>query len=186
MKKIFQGFLILMVFFCVQRGYSQQTVSTPEFRREFLEDINHLRKQGCNCGGTFMVPAPPLVWNNYLEQAAIGHAADMAARNYFSHTSKDGRTMEDRIVLAGYTFKGFKSFAIGENIAQGQLSIAEVMQGWIKSPGHCKNLMNPSFREVGVAFNNSYWVQDFGLREPFSPEVQKLIQSGKYKLIEKN
>ncbi len=186
MKNIFKGILTLLILLAFKNGYSQQTVSTPAFRREFLEDINHLRQQGCNCGGTFMPPAAPLVWNNTLEFAAIGHAGDMATRNYFSHTSKDGRTMEDRIVMAGYTFKGFKSFAIGENIAQGQLSIAEVMQGWIKSPGHCKNLMNPSFKEVGVAFNNNYWVQDFGMREPFSPEVQKMIESGKYKVVGKN
>ena len=93
--------------------------------------------------------------------------------------------MEDRIALAGYTFKGYRSFMIGENIAQGQQSIAEVMHGWFKSVGHCRNLMNPGFKEVGVAENNSYWVQDFGGREPFSAEQQKLIKSGRYRLIEK-
>ncbi|CAF1546581.1 unnamed protein product, partial [Didymodactylos carnosus] len=103
---------------------------------------------------------------------------DMAKRNYFSHTSKDGRSMEDRIVSAGYKFKGFKSFAIGENIAQGQQSIAEVMDGWFKSEGHCKNLMNPDFKEIGVAEYKSYWVQDFGSRTSFSAEQQKLIKSG--------
>ncbi len=113
----------------------------------------------------------------------MGHAKDMAKRNYFSHTSQDGRSMEDRIVFAGYTFKGFKSFAIGENIAQGQQSIAEVMDGWFKSEGHCKNLMNRDFKEVGVAQYNDYWVQDFGGRTSFTAEQQRLIKSGKYKVI---
>lgn len=92
--------------------------------------------------------------------------------------------MDKRVVAAGYTYKGYKSFAIGENIAQGQMSIAEVMDGWFKSPGHCRNLMNPGFKEIGVALYNTYWVQDFGGRESFTEEQQKMLKSGKAKLIE--
>lgn len=133
-----------------------------------------------------MPPAPPMTWNDALELAAIGHATDMSEKNYFSHTSKDGRGMEDRIVFAGYYFKGYKSFTAGENIAVGQQNIAEVMTGWFKSEGHCKNLMNPAFREVGVARIHDYWVQDFGGREIFSAEEQRIIKSGRYKMIEKH
>jgi uncharacterized protein YkwD len=186
MKSLLKSVLTSIILFTCFTAHSQQTVSTPQFRREFLETINHTRQKGCTCGVNYMQPAPPLVWNNNLEIAAMGHAADMYNRNYFSHTSKDGRSMEDRIVFAGYIFKGYKSFAIGENIAMGQQSIAEVMQGWFKSEGHCKNLMSPTFKEVGVALNNNYWVQDFGGRESFSDEQQKLIKSGKYRLIEKS
>ena len=156
------------------------------FKQDFLELINKTRSKGCNCGNTYFPPAPPMVWNNDLEKAARGHAKDMARRNYFSHESKDGRTMNTRIVTAGYIFKGWKSFMIGENIAFGQTSIPEVMAGWFKSEGHCRNLMNPGFKEVGVAETNKYWVQDFGGREAFSEEQQKLIKSGKYRLIQKN
>ena len=185
MKYLTKGILAFALLFSGISAYCQQTVSTAQFRSEFLEDINHTRQKGCNCGTTYMPPAPPLVWNNQLELAATGHAQDMADNNYFSHTSKDGRTMQDRIITSGYTFQGFKSFMIGENIAEGQQNIAQVMQGWFKSEGHCKNLMNPGFKEVGIALYNSYWVQDFGGRESFSPEVQKLIKSGKYHLVEK-
>jgi uncharacterized protein YkwD len=185
MKYLTKGILALSLLFSALTAYCQQTVSTPEFRRELLEYINHTRQKGCNCGINYMPPAPPLVWNDQLEFAAIAHAQDMADQNYFSHTSKDGRSMQDRIIKAGYTFQGFRSFMIGENIAEGQLSIAEVMRGWFKSEGHCKNLMNPGFKEVGIALYNNYWVQDFGGRESFSPEVQKLIKSGKYHLVEK-
>jgi uncharacterized protein YkwD len=186
MNSLIKAALTLLILFGGVNAYSQQTVSTPQFRREFLETINHTRQKGCTCGVTFMPPAPPLIWNNQLEIAAIGHARDMFKRNYFSHTSKDGRTSEDRITSAGYTFKGYQSFTIGENIAQGQQSIAEVIDGWFKSEGHCKNLMNPGFKEVGIAENNLYWVQDFGGREPFSAEQQKIIKSGRYRIIEKN
>lgn len=156
------------------------------FKDQFLTLINKTRQKGCKCGDLKMPPAPPIVWNDDLEKAALGHAKDMAKQDYFSHESKDGRSMNTRIVTAGYYFKGFKSFMIGENIALGQTSIAEVMAGWFSSPGHCKNLMNPGFKEVGVAEYNKYWVQDFGGREEFSAEQQKLIKSGKYRLIQKD
>lgn len=185
MKQFIKGLLTFIVLCSLSRAYAQETVSTRQFRRAFLKEINRVRETGCNCGLTYMPPVQPLVWNNQLEIASIGHAADMANRNYFSHTSLDGRTMEDRIRAAGYGYKGYKSYAVGENIAEGPASIAEVMQGWFHSPGHCKNLMSPQFKEVGVAFNGSYWVQDFGGREAFSPYVQKMIRSGKYHLVEK-
>ena len=104
----------MLISFLVINVYGQQKESNSKFRREFLDNINFTRQKGCTCGTTYMPPAPPLVWNEQLETAAIGHAFDMADENYFSHTSKDGRTMEKRIATAGYTFKGFKSFMIGE------------------------------------------------------------------------
>lgn len=162
-----------------------QQVDSASFKQEFLRLINKTRTKGCNCGNKWFPPAAPIVWNDNLMKAAQGHADDMYYRDYFSHTSKDGRSMSDRIVFAGYYFKGYKSFTVGENIAKGQRSIAEVMAGWFKSEGHCQNLMNPSFKEVGVAETNHYWVQDFGGRESFSPQQQKLIKEGKYRLIQK-
>ena len=176
--KIAFTFIVLIIF---NTAYGQ---GDRQFKKEFLYRINLTRQSGCNCGVKYYPPAPPLTWNDKLEDAAEGHAKDMARKDYFSHTSKDGRSMEDRILSAGYTYKGFKSFAIGENIAAGQQSIAEVMDGWFKSEGHCKNLMNPSFKEVGVAMYKTYWVQDFGGRESFSPQQQKLIKSGRYRMVQ--
>ncbi|TWR30992.1 CAP domain-containing protein [Mucilaginibacter pallidiroseus] len=184
MKKYLLGisFIISVVLFTAFTNSD----NNASFKNEFLSLINDTRTKGCKCGSTYYPPAPPLVWNDDLEKAAEGHARDMAKKNYFSHDSKDGRSMSSRIITAGYIFKGFKSFAVGENIAFGQTSIAEVTAGWFKSEGHCKNLMNPTFKEVGVAEKNKYWVQDFGGRESFSPEQQKLIKAGKYKLIQKS
>jgi uncharacterized protein YkwD len=164
-------------------AFTQHRSNDQPFKQAFLDRINAVRQNGCKCGITYMPPAPPLAWNTELEQAAQAHAEDMYKRNYFSHISKNGLTPQDRIIKAGYTFKGYKSFAAGENIAQGQQQIDEVMTGWIKSEGHCKNLMNPAFKEVGVAVDHDYWVQDFGGREPFSAEEQKMINSGQYKLL---
>jgi len=182
MKMFIGGLLALSIFFTDNSGLSNRP--KKDFKKEFLTRINEARHKGCNCGDLYMPPAPPLTWNDDLEKAAIGHAQDMYYNKYFSHTSKDGRTMSDRVINAGYTFKAYKTFAVGENIAEGEMSIGEVMNGWLKSPGHCKNLMNPGFREVGVAQFNQYWVQDFGGREPFSAYEQKMIKNGKYKIIQ--
>ena len=70
----------------------------------------------------------------------------MAAQNYFDHTSLDGRTFTQRIDATGYAWS-----TAGENIAAGYPSIDAVMDGWIQSPGHCANLMNQDFTEIGVA-----------------------------------
>ena len=185
MKRIFPAAIMILVICLSCITILPKQFDDRQFKKDFLIRINDARVKGCNCGTTYMPPAPPLVWNDELAKAALGHAQDMADLGYFSHTSKDGRSMADRMIAAGYTYKGFKSYGIGENIAQGQMSIAKVMAGWLKSPGHCKNLMNSSFKEIGVAEYNHYWVQDFGGRESFSPEVQKMIKEGKYKLIQR-
>ncbi|MGX5691222.1 CAP domain-containing protein [Arcticibacter tournemirensis] len=134
------------------------------FQQEFLQRINEVRTRGCNCGKTYMPPVPPLVWNTQLQIAALRHAMDMSKNKYFSHISKSGKTSKDRIMNEGYTIAGYKHIAVGENIAWGQRTIKEVMEGWLKSEGHCRNIMNSSFREVGISMENYYWVQDFGGR----------------------
>jgi uncharacterized protein YkwD len=179
-KLISKVILMIFAFFCVFAISSASLLQDDAgFKEEFLLRINKVRAKGCTCGTNYMRPAAPLSWNDVLAKAAEGHARDMSKRNYFSHTSKDGRTIEARILAAGYTYQGYKSFAIAENIAQGQRSIAEVTDGWFKSPGHCMNLMNPDLTEIGIAEYKSYWVQDLGGRVPFSTKEQKMIKSGR-------
>ncbi|HEK22090.1 CAP domain-containing protein [Mucilaginibacter sp.] len=187
MKRYISIFCVVAAAFTLSLlAFRQDDEGYSSFKDRFLQLINQTRTRGCNCGGTWYPPAPPLVWNNQLEDAARGHAKYMARRNYFSHDSKDGRSMTTRIVQAGYQFKGWKSFMSGENIAFGQQTIEEVQAGWFKSEGHCKNLMNPGFKEVGVAEKDRFWVQDFGGRVPFSPEQQRLMKEGKLRLIQRD
>ncbi|HSC82217.1 MAG TPA: CAP domain-containing protein, partial [Pseudomonas sp.] len=77
---------------------------------------------------------------------------------------RDGRTPGDRAELAGYGGQ-----RIGENIAAGLDSAAKVVDGWLASPGHCANLMNPQFSELGAAYAvdpksdaGIYWTALFG------------------------
>jgi uncharacterized protein YkwD len=184
MRKFILGTILTTIGLIALSSFAQPKADN-NFKQEFLETINRTRTTGCKCGRTKMPPAPPLVWNDILEDAAMAHAKDMSKRKYFSHTGKDGSSSSDRIMAAGYKFDGYRSFMAGENIAFGQESIAEVMAGWFKSEGHCKNLMNPGFKEIGVAQYDNYWVQEFGGREEFTDEQKKLMKSGKYRIIQK-
>jgi uncharacterized protein YkwD len=172
-------FLPLLFIFLTATGFTTSGGAEAEpvptgasFRNEFLTRVNAVRAKGCNCGGKYMPPAPALKWNDELEKAANAHARDMKRQGYFSHTSRNGNTVKDRIVKAGYSLDGYMGYSYGENIAAGQRSIGEVMASWIKSPGHCKNLMNPNFREIGVGENDFFWVQNFGMRQSFFSEKQ--------------
>jgi uncharacterized protein YkwD len=131
-----------------------------------LARINAVRAAGANCGVNGVFPAvPALTWNVALTTAASAHSADMAALNYFSHTSADGRTFDTRASAAGYTYS-----RLGENIAAGYAGIDAVMNGWVDSDGHCANLMSANFTEVGLACvpgtssssYNTYWTMDLG------------------------
>ncbi|GAB1822035.1 CAP domain-containing protein [Herbidospora sp. RD11066] len=94
-----------------------------------------------------------------LRTAAFNHSADMSAKNYFAHDSADGRKFSDRIKQAGFSFR-----AAGENIAKGYQTAAQVVQGWMDSPGHKANILNCTYTHIGVGHvvaGGPYWTQDF-------------------------
>ncbi|MEV5872957.1 CAP domain-containing protein [Streptomyces sp. NPDC052101] len=101
----------------------------------------------------------PLTLNPTLTKAAQAHSADMAAHRNMSHTGSDGSSPGDRITRAGYSWSEY-----GENVAYGYATADEVMAGWMSSPGHRANILNCSFKEIGIglAQPGSYWTQDFG------------------------
>ena len=105
----------------------------------------------------------PVTLDSRLTAAAAGHAQDMAANDYFSHASKDGRTFVDRITAQGYPAPR------SENIAAGQPTVAAVMGAWMASSGHRANILDCSATQMGAASAKGgsfgiYWVQDFGRR----------------------
>lgn len=120
--------------------------NVANFVSDAIARVNAFRAQPRSCGGTTYPAAPALVWNEKLAQAAHGHSLDMAVNNYFSHTSRDGRTFAQRISATGYTWR-----AAAENIAAGQSTMASVMASWQGSAGHCKNLMSASYTQVGLS-----------------------------------
>jgi uncharacterized protein YkwD len=103
-----------------------------------------------------------LTRDSSLAKAARAHSADMAARDYFSHTTPEGVTFGKRITNAGYRFS-----RAAENIAAGQSSPASVMDAWMNSSGHRANILNCNLTNLGVGVIYStrgrpYWTQDFG------------------------
>jgi uncharacterized protein YkwD len=119
----------------------------PQLRAEMLRRVNALRAQGLQCGsqGAFGA-APALAWNEALARAATAHSRDMAARNYLEHEGQDGSTSVTRVEAQGYLWS-----RVAENIAGGQPGVAEVVDSWRRSPGHCANLMKPELRHLGAA-----------------------------------
>ncbi|MFB7369805.1 sigma-70 family RNA polymerase sigma factor [Streptomyces sp. NPDC056222] len=104
----------------------------------------------------------PLTENSLLNQAAQGHSVDMAARDFFDHTNPDGDGPGERVTATGYRWSTY-----GENIAMGQRTPAQVMESWMNSPGHRANILNCSFKEIGIGIHNDggpYWTQVFGAR----------------------
>ncbi|MEU1184715.1 CAP domain-containing protein [Streptomyces sp. NPDC005820] len=104
----------------------------------------------------------PLAVDARLATAAQAHCADMVARAFYSHTSPEGTQPWDRAAAAGSTRR-----TIGENIACGQRSAAEVVEGWMNSPGHRANILKPAFTHIGVGYagggpSGTYWTQLFG------------------------
>ncbi len=99
--------------------------------------------------------ASPVAPNAQLRQAAQGHANDMSANNYFSHTSLDGSSFGDRINATGYSYCWG-----GENIAMGYPDTTSVFNGWMGSSGHRDNMLasQPTQFGLGHAPSGNYWV----------------------------
>ncbi len=118
----------------------------------------------------------PLCVHPALQKAARAHSEDMIRRDYFSHDTKGGRTFDARLKAFGYDPEGYRSYAIGENIAYGSGPYGEpesIMKSWMKSDGHRRNILNDEFREIGIGtFSGTYkdkegvtmYTADFGAR----------------------
>jgi uncharacterized protein YkwD len=146
---------------------TRATCSLANFDSDVLALVNAYRAAGASCGSEGTFPgAAPLAWNASLTQSSLVHSDDMVATNYFSHTGSDGSNAGQRATAAGYVWQ-----FLGENIAAGQSSVEAVMAGWMASPGHCANIMQERFRDIGVACVSggasntyrTYWTMTLGL-----------------------
>ncbi|MEM1404306.1 MAG: CAP domain-containing protein [Pseudomonadota bacterium] len=129
-----------------------------------LDAHNQARALSRDCGDEAHPAVGALAWQCTLAEVSESHSLDMATINFFSHTGSDGLSPFDRMTNAGYEYR-----TAGENIAAGQRDVAQVMDGWLNSPGHCQNIMNGSFTEMGGAKVDAsgsdfatYWTVKFG------------------------
>ena len=166
MSKLFLAgsiFLISSVLFSCSDSDSDEILENvaieenPVDAQKLLELVNEVRSTGTTCGNKYYPPVGELTWNSKLEQAALNHSEDMSSNNFFNHDSPDGRTLADRVTEVGYKYSW-----IGENIALGYTSEESVIDGWLNSEGHCANIMNPNYTEMGVGRVGNYWTQNFG------------------------
>lgn len=156
----YTGFIALLLISDGEVSFAQHK---PAINKALmLELINNAREKGCNCGEEYMPPAPKLKWNSMLEKAAQIQSNDMYRKKYFDHVSPNGKsTLRTRIKRVNY-----KWAYIAENIAHGYMDTKEVVEGWLNSPNHCKNIMNPNYKEIGAAVKGNYWTQVFGAPKP--------------------
>jgi uncharacterized protein YkwD len=128
---------------------------------EILARVNAARAAPRHCGAKLYPAAAPVALSQLLSAIAAGHSATMGARDDLEHQDPDGSMPADRVRRGGYDAR-----LVGENIASGVPTAAEVVAGWLASPGHCANIMDARFTEMGVAFSVAprssaaiYWTQ---------------------------
>ncbi|HET6582420.1 MAG TPA: CAP domain-containing protein [Nannocystaceae bacterium] len=147
--------------YCME--YADWDPGWSQLEQQILDIVNQRRSEGANCGsaGNF-APAGPLTMNPALRCAARKQSKQMVENDFFDHTTPWGEGPGDRIAGAGYN-----GFTWGENIAAGNSTAAATMDQWMNSDGHCGNIMNPDFEDIGVGYYpgggyGHYWTQTFG------------------------
>ena len=138
--------------------------ATESLSEDAAQRINAVRRHVAQCGDAPAVIAPrasaadahapsiaaplraPLVWNARLAAAAEQHARSMAEQGFFDHVGPDGRRAAQRADAAGYPWA-----VIGENLAAGHATLEAALAGWLRSDGHCRNLLDARFVEFGLA-----------------------------------
>lgn len=162
LRNFFRALMVLMLFAfsCSEEDdpAGPGVVAEPD-PDELLQRVNDARQEGRSCGDTYYEPAPPVAWNSLLTQAAQRHADDMEEAQVLSHEGQDGSSAGMRIRETGYDWSNY-----GENVAEAYPTEEAVVKAWLESPGHCRNIMNPAFEDMGVATSGSYWTQVLGAR----------------------
>ncbi|EON91604.1 SCP/PR1 domain-containing protein [Marinobacter lipolyticus SM19] len=134
-----------------------------QYQADMLSKVNAARAAARSCGAEEFAAAEPLTYNCPIEAAAAHHSNDMASNNFFSHLGSDGLRVGARVTATGYDWS-----VVGENVAAGYDDVDTVVQAWLDSPGHCRNIMDPRFTQFAVkrvdvssADYDNYWTQVF-------------------------
>lgn len=121
---------------------------------------------------------PPLTMCASLTTAAQQYSRQSALGNHTGHDGPDGSHPYSRAIDAGY-----RSFSVGENLGYGYPTLDRVLQGWVESPGHYRNLMDTDYTHIGLGYffssnlrYGSFWTMKLGYGgvcdpPPYTPEV---------------
>lgn len=145
--------------------YTTSFCGIANFDAGMLAAVNAARAVARTCGDTAMPAVPALTSNAMLISASARHSLDMAKVMKLDHAGSDGSSFSERITAAGYEWSD-----AGENVAWNQRSIPDVIDSWLKSPGHCANIMNAKRPEFGSACEKAsdgsfYWTQLFAAQQ---------------------
>jgi len=122
------------------------TVSSKDFIDKAIALVNAGRGVARKCGTTDYPAVGALKWQPQAEQAALAQVQYLQQNNVFTHDGAGGSTVGSRLTAAGYVWQ-----SVGENIAAGFPDLETTVKGWFDSEGHCANLMNAAFTDLGVA-----------------------------------
>jgi len=147
---------VLLVSACAATSGRVPAGSSPE-AIEVLKLVNQARSSSRSCGEKHYSATTPLSLEARLARAAQLHSRDMRENGFMGHTGSDGSNIAVRANRQGYEWS-----RLGENVAWNYPTPASVVAGWLGSPGHCANIMNPQFTELGVGLDGPYWTQLFG------------------------
>ncbi len=162
--------ILIMFLGITLNAQSHVDYNLQEQKQAILKAVNKIRVKGCKCGRKRMAPVKPLKWNNKLYKSAYLHSKEMAENGFFSHYSKNGNDVGDKLEAVSYNWKN-----AGENIAEGQKKLSEVMVDWLESKTHCKMIMHPEMTEMGMARVGKYWVHHLG--SPMPPKTRRVKTS---------
>ena len=136
---------------CVMMSRIEPPVAPPPSTRDEVRAIaelvnDHRRRLGC----------PPLVWMSAVASVAQQHSENMASHDFFSHTDHRGKNPFERLAEAGIVFR-----SAAENIAYGQQTAEQVMQSWLSSSGHRRNIEDCGFAQHGIGLAHTRWTHVF-------------------------
>ena len=132
--------------------------------QQVVDQLNDVRRGAAPCAAAGAA-MQRLSWESRLAASAREQAMDLAVQDRLSHVDSRNRSFGTRLRSVGYAAAG-----AGENLAAGQTDIDDALQAWLASPSHCANLMQPEYRDVGVACMQRrgsryerFWVAHFGV-----------------------
>ena len=121
--------------------------ASPDQIKVVAELVNeHRKRTGCK----------PLTWIGPVAAVAQRHSEDMAVQGFFSHTNLYGESPFARLEKAGIRYR-----AAAENIAQGQRTGEQVVQSWLRSAGHRRNIEDCRLQQHGIGLFQNHWTHVF-------------------------
>ena len=172
------AFFITVITLLLTTGecWANQPISAPEEEVRFHQILNQFRQ---------ILGLNSIEIHPSLQSAARKHSAWMAEREFLTH---NGPNPQDTLITRVHLNEGYPYQQLGENVACGSEDAVGTFLQWAFSPGHLKNMLNPNFKEMGIAREGDgteqcpyYWTNDFGSRQQPNSKNQGVLDPVKIK-----